>query len=80
MQMYNIFNHGPRQHRKKNHVAHLFSFLCFVFSLCFVYPMLPVSLDCQFLIAPSVFCNAYLSEKEWHWGWSVVGYFDYRKY
>ena len=25
-----------------------------------VYPMLPVSLDCPFLIAPSVFSNAYL--------------------
>ena len=26
-----------------------------------VYPMLPVSLDCLFLIAPSVFSNVYLS-------------------
>jgi hypothetical protein len=26
--------------------------------------MLPVSLDCQFLIAPSVFCNAYMLSKE----------------
>ena len=25
-----------------------------------VYPMLLVSLDCPFLIAPSVFCNVYL--------------------
>jgi hypothetical protein len=24
-------------------------------------PMLPVSLDCLFLIAPSIFCNVYLS-------------------
>jgi hypothetical protein len=31
---------------------------CFVF-LCLVYPMLPVSLDRPFLIAPSVFCNVY---------------------
>ena len=30
--------------------------LCFVF-LRLVYPMLPVSLDCSFLIAPSVFSN-----------------------
>jgi hypothetical protein len=29
--------------------------------LCFVYPMLPVSLDCPFLIAPSVFSNVYLA-------------------
>ena len=28
---------------------------------CFVYPMLPVSLYCPFLIAPSVFSNVYLS-------------------
>jgi len=46
-------------------VAHPFSFLCcvfvlFVFVLCPVYPMLPVSLDCPFLIAPSVFSNVYL--------------------
>jgi len=31
---------------------------CFVF-LRLVYPMLQVSLDCQFLIAPSVFSNVY---------------------
>jgi hypothetical protein len=30
---------------------------CFVFILCVVYPMLPVSLHCPFLIAPSVFSN-----------------------
>ena len=35
-------------------------FAVFVFALCFVYPMLPVSLDCPFLIAPSVFSNIYL--------------------
>jgi hypothetical protein len=29
----------------------------FVFVLCLVYPMLPVSLDCPFLIAPSVFSD-----------------------
>ena len=46
-------------------VAHLFSFLCcvffvlFVFVLCLVNPMLPVSLDCPFVIAPSVFFNVY---------------------
>ena len=33
--------------------------LCCVF-LRLVYPMLPVSLDCPFLIAPSVFSNVYL--------------------
>jgi len=33
-----------------------FSFVC-VFILCLVYQMLPVSLDCSYLIAPSVFSN-----------------------
>ena len=47
-------------------VAHLeFSSVCcvfvlFVFVLCLVCPMLPVSVDCPFLIAPSVFSNVYL--------------------
>jgi len=31
----------------------------FVFLLCFLYPILPVSLDCPFFIAPSVFSNVY---------------------
>ena len=35
-------------------------FVLFVFFLCFVYPMLSVSLDYQFLIAPSVFSKVYL--------------------
>jgi hypothetical protein len=47
-------------------VAHLFTFLCwvmffvlFVFVLCLVYPILPVSLHCSFLITPLVFSNVY---------------------
>ena len=36
-------------------------FVLVVFVLCFVYPMLPVSLDCPFSIAPSVFSNVYLN-------------------
>ena len=36
-------------------VVFVFVFLC----LCPVYSMLPVSLDCAFLIAPSVFSNVY---------------------
>ena len=35
-------------------------FVVFFFVLCLVYPMLPISLDCPFLIAPSVFSNVYL--------------------
>ena len=34
---------------------------CFVVVLRLVYPMLPVSLSCPLLIAPSVFSNVYLS-------------------
>jgi hypothetical protein len=34
-------------------------FVLFVFVLCLVYPVLPVSLDCPFLIAPSVISNVY---------------------
>ena len=41
-------------------VAHLY-FGLFVFILCLVYPMLPVSLNCLFLIYPSVFSKVYLS-------------------
>ena len=31
----------------------------FVFVLCLVYPMLPISLDCPLLISTSVFSNVY---------------------
>ena len=48
-----VFNTYP------THIVLCF-FVLFVFFLCFVYPMLPVSLDCRFLIAPSVFSNVYL--------------------
>jgi hypothetical protein len=41
-------------------VQHILCF-CFVF-LRLVYPMLSVSLDCPFLIAPSVFSNVYLAD------------------
>ena len=48
-------------------IAHVFSVLycvvhlCFVFvALCLVCLMLPVSLDCPFLIALSAFSNVYL--------------------
>ena len=34
--------------------------LLVLFVLCLVYPMLPVYLDCQFLIAPSLFFNIYI--------------------
>ena len=41
-------------------------FALFVFVLCFVHPMLPVSLDFPFLIAPSVFSNVYLTVMSLH--------------
>ena len=61
-----MFMHSGVQHFA---VSRRFSFLCcvvffslffvlflfFVFFLCLVYPLVPVSLDCPLLIAPSVF-------------------------
>jgi len=42
-------------------VHHILIVLCFCFVfLRFVYPMLPVSLDCQFFIASSVLSKVYL--------------------
>jgi hypothetical protein len=38
-----------------------FSILWRLFVLCLVYPMLPVSLDCPFVIAPLVLSDVYLS-------------------
>jgi hypothetical protein len=36
-----------------------YSFVLYVLALCLVNSMLPVSLDCSFLIAPSLFSSAY---------------------
>jgi hypothetical protein len=44
--------------------THIVLCVCFVF-LRLVYPMLPVSLDCPFLIAPSVFSNVYFQILQW---------------
>jgi len=41
-------------------VFFIFVVALFVFILCFVYPVLTISQDCPFLIAPSVFSNVYL--------------------
>jgi hypothetical protein len=56
--------------RNKNRVHPIFGgvrivfwcwgFVLFVFVLCLVCPMLPVSLDCSFLMTPLVFSNVYL--------------------
>jgi hypothetical protein len=40
----------------------VFVFVLFVFVLCLVYPMLLVSLDCSFVIAPLVFSSIYSSQ------------------
>ena len=47
------FSHGGVQH------ILCCVFLLFVFVMCLVYHMLPVSLDCPFFIALSVFSNVY---------------------
>ena len=41
-------------------VTNLFAVVLVVVVLCLVYPMLPVSLDCPFLITASDFSNVYL--------------------
>jgi hypothetical protein len=43
--------------------THIVWCFCFVF-LRVLFPMLPVSLDCPFLIAPSVFSNVYLQSRQ----------------
>jgi hypothetical protein len=45
--------------RLTRHFSFLFCFVLFIFVLCLVCPMLPASLDCPFLIAPSVFSDVY---------------------
>ena len=40
-------------------VAHIVLCVCFGFR-CLVYTILPVSLDCPFLIAPSIFSSVYV--------------------
>ena len=52
--------------------AHIVLYYCFVF-LHIVYPVLPVSLDCTFLIAPSVFSNVYWNTYLTFWGCSTIG-------
>ena len=41
-------------------VCHVSCMSCVLYVLCLVFPLLPVSLDCPFLIVPSVFFNIYL--------------------
>jgi len=40
-------------------VQHILCCVFHLFVLCLVCPMLPVSMDCPYLIAPSVFCNVF---------------------
>ena len=44
-------------------VQHVLCWFFFFFFLHLVYPMMTVSLDCPFLIAPSVFSNVYFEPK-----------------
>jgi hypothetical protein len=39
---------------------HILCYVFVLFFLCLVYPLLPVSMDCPFLIVPLVFSNVYL--------------------
>ena len=41
-------------------VQHILRSVLFLLFLRLVYPMLPVSLDCPFLIAPSVFSDVFV--------------------
>ena len=45
-----------------SYLRYFYLFACggFQHILCCIYPMLPVSLDCPFLIDPLVFSNIYL--------------------
>ena len=53
---------GTRDALRFSFLCCVFCFIClrlvffvlFVFVLCLLYPLLPVSMDCSFLIAPSV--------------------------
>ena len=42
-------------------IKHILCCACVLFFLRLVYPMLPVSLDCPFMIAPLVFSNVYFT-------------------
>ena len=53
-------------------VPHIVLCVCFVFRRL-VYTMMPFSLDCSFLIAPSVFSNVYLPLAS-TWGHSGFGF------
>ena len=46
-------------------------FVLYVLALCLVCPMLPVFFDCQFVIVPSVFSNAYLSINVQSYAWKL---------
>jgi hypothetical protein len=58
-------------------------FVLFIFVLCIMYAMLPVSLDCSCLIALSVFSNIYLNKsvsihsKTWPWNERINSLFLY---
>jgi hypothetical protein len=63
-------NRSGQNEQSLERTFHKFIVLCFCFVfLRFVYyNMLPVSLDCPFLIVPSVFLNVYFIEKQ------ILGY------
>ena len=46
-------------------------FVLYVLALCLVFPLLLVFFDCQFVIVPSVFSNAYLSINVQSYAWKL---------
>jgi hypothetical protein len=53
-------NHNTSPMRLEKHDDQIKDFYKYRYHACLVYPMFPVSLDCSFLIVPSVFSNVYL--------------------
>ena len=50
----------------------VFVFVLFVFVLCLVYPMLLVTLDCSFVIAPLVFSSVYSSQLATYYAYLIL--------
>ena len=53
-------------------VYHYYFFLKTIWSLYLVYPMLPVSLKCSFVVVPSVFFNVYLYIEPLIWTLNIL--------
>jgi hypothetical protein len=56
-----LATYGTQDEEKQNKHTTQYVLQCSLTFIYLVYHMLPVSLDCPYLIAPSVFSNVYLS-------------------